>query len=286
LEGEWALISAALPHLPNGNYRTLQDVCKLIGGFLEFSGRWTEWLKLSLQAESKAIAVYDFDNAGWRAFDAGWVYYLLHQPANVLTYASRAETHWKKSNYGYMENAAILKLRGMAYQLKHNFDLAIQAFYESVELQIRIRPESKNVAMSLNDLAEAERLAGNYKAAERELKSALRISQSLADDQEGTAIYLCNLAGLALDQGFWQQAEEYAKKALPIAEVVERQELIASDCLRLAKAITKQDRFAEGLPYLRRAIEIFSRLHAKELKEAQELLKIVEQETRNQRSTD
>jgi tetratricopeptide (TPR) repeat protein len=136
--------------------------------------------------------------------------------------------------------------------------------------------------MSLNDLAEAERLAGSYKAAERELKSALKISQALRDDQEGTAIYLCNLAGLALDQGAWQQAEEYARKALPIAEGVKRQDLIASDCLRLAKAIAKQNRSEESLPYLRRSMAIFSRLHSKDLKEAQDLLTKLEQGNENQ----
>ena len=280
LEAEWPLISAALPYLPNGNYRTLQDICKLIGSFLEFSGRWTEWLKLSLQAESRAVALYDWENAGWRALDAGWVYYLLNQPDNVLTYASQAETHWRKSKYGFLENAAVVKLKGMAYQLGQNYNLAIEAFYEAVELQIRIRPESKYVAMSLNDLAEAERLAGNYKAADRELQSALRISRSLSDDEEGTAIYLCNLAGLALDQGNWQLAEKHAREALPIAEVVGRQELIASDCLRLAKAILKQNRLEESVPYLRKAIEIFSRLHSKDLQQAQELLKTIDQESR------
>ena len=39
--------------------------------FLEFHGRWDEWLSLNQQAEAKAVAAGDHDNAGWRAYQAG-----------------------------------------------------------------------------------------------------------------------------------------------------------------------------------------------------------------------
>ncbi|MCK7480953.1 MAG: hypothetical protein M0C28_29915 [Candidatus Moduliflexus flocculans] len=53
-------------------------------------------------------------------------------------------------------------------------------------------------------------------------------------------IYTGNLAGLALDREQWAEAESLAREALALAEKVGRQELIASDCHRLAKALLKQ----------------------------------------------
>lgn len=281
LETEWPLISAAIPLFINGSYRNLQTACRLLDGFLEFSGRWTEWLNLSLQAESKAIASYDSENAGWRAYNAGWAYYLLQQPENVLICASRAESHWKKSQSGYLKKAIVLRLKGMAHQLKQDYEAAINAFYEALDFQTRIRPNSKDVAASLNDLAEAERLIRNYQAAEHDFKLALKIAQNLTD-REGSAIYMCNLAELALNREAWGEAEKYAKEALPITERLGRQELIAIDCLRLAKALAHQDRPAESLSYARRAIEIFTRLRSKDLQEAQELLAEIEQAIKDQ----
>ena len=71
-----------------------------------------------------------------------------------------------------------------------------------------------------------------------------------------------NLAELALDREQWAEAESLAREALALAEKVGRQELIASDCHRLAKALLKQNQVIldEALSMSRRAVEIFTRL--------------------------
>ena len=95
--------------------------------------------------------------------------------------------------------------------------------------------------LTLNDLAGAEQLNKDYPAAERDYREALRIAKIIKDD-EGIAIYTGNLAELALDREQWAEAESLAREALALAEKVGRQELIASDCHRLAKALLKQNR--------------------------------------------
>jgi hypothetical protein len=63
-------------------------------------------------------------------------------------------------------------------------------------------------------------------------------------------------------------------QALAFAEEVGRQELIGFDCWLIAKAMARQSRRADGLPYARRAVEIFTKLQSPEnLAAAQAVLK-------------
>jgi tetratricopeptide (TPR) repeat protein len=117
----------------------------------------------------------------------------------------------------------------------------------------------------------------DYPAAERDYREALRIAKKNKND-EHIAKYTGNLAALALDREQWAEAESLAREALALAEKVGRQELIASDCHRLAKALLKQNHtfFDEALSLSRRAVEIYTRLRHPDLQEAQETLAEIE----------
>jgi tetratricopeptide (TPR) repeat protein len=293
LDVEWEFISAALPRLLLGDNDRLQTVCDQLYQFLNFTGRWDDLLWLHEQAEACALGTDDKESAGWQAYRAGWAYRLRNQPAEVLACAARVAEHWKDST---PRNKAIaINLRGLGHRLGEDYPAAIIAYREVVEIIRSISPESNDVAIALNDLASAEHLNEDYPAAERDYREALRIAKIIKDD-EGTAIYTVNLAALALDREQWAEAESLAREALALAEKVGRQELIASDCHRLAKALLMQSRSrlqrdvtseeemsrqrrdlreAEGLS--RRAVEIFTRLRSPEkLKEAQETLAKIE----------
>ncbi len=71
LDAEWDFISAALPRLLTGDNDRLQTVCDQLYQFLDFTGRWDDVLWLSEQAEARALAANDKENAGWRAYRAG-----------------------------------------------------------------------------------------------------------------------------------------------------------------------------------------------------------------------
>ena len=118
LEAEWPTIAAALPLWVQGDNERLQRVCDALIDFLDFSGRWDEWLALSQQAEAKAAAAEDFYNAGWRAYDAGWVYDLRGQADEVLVCADRCAEHWEKApSAGAREKAIAIRLRGTGLQI-------------------------------------------------------------------------------------------------------------------------------------------------------------------------
>ncbi len=280
LDTEWDFLSAALPRLLTGDNDRLQTVCSQFTFFFEFTGRWDEWVWLSEQAETRALAADDKENAGRQAYRAGYGYYLRNQPAEVLACAARASEHWQKAA-PYLQAVAI-RLRGIGHKLNKDFPATIASYREALEIFRATSPESDDVASILNDLAGVEHAHKDYPAAERDYREALRIAKKNKND-EHIANYTGNLAELALDREQWAEAESLAREALALAEKVGRQELIAANCHNLAKALLKQSGksdwqsdLQEALSLSRRAVEIFTRLRYRDLPEAQETLAEIE----------
>ncbi len=295
LDAEWDFISAALPRLLTGNnINRLQTVCEQLFEFLNFTGRWDDNLWLHEQGEERALASNDKENAGGRAHYAGRIYLLRNQPIKALACASRVAEHWQDGTP--RKKAIAIQLRGLGHKQNKDYSAAINAYRKALEIYRSISPESNEVAITLNDLADAERENKDYPVAEHDYRESLRIAKKVGH-QELFAETRGNLAALALDREQWAEAESLAREALALAEKVGRQELIASDCDRLAKALLKQNLASvgatrpvqesalsdregsplhEALSLSRRAVEIFTHLRHPELQSAQETLEEIE----------
>ena len=271
LDAAWPTLAAALPRFIAGPNDRLQTVCNALHNFLNYTGRWDEWLALLQDAEAKAVAAKDFFYAGWRAYEAGCVHLLRGQSMGVLTYANCAEAHWHEAQAGARERAVAIRLRGMGHRLAKDYSAAVEASRESVELYRTLNLESEDVTTGLNSLAEAERLSGDLDAAERDYREALRIAKAI-NFSEGIAAYTGNLAVVALNRGDWLGAEALAHEALLLAEKVGRKELIASNCHRIAFTLVQQGRKLEALPYAQCAVEIFIDLRSPDLEAARRIL--------------
>jgi tetratricopeptide (TPR) repeat protein len=184
LDVEWAAITASLPLFLKGDISHLQRLCHNLDNFLSFSGRWDERLALCLQAEERANAAGDTYHAGWLAYNAGTVYSRRGQASELLTCARRVEAYW--SSGSAREQAYVMQLHGLWYELEKDYPAAVVAFREMVSMLRTVAPESTNVATALNNLASAESAIGNYEAAERDNREALRIARKI-DDRRGVA---------------------------------------------------------------------------------------------------
>jgi tetratricopeptide (TPR) repeat protein len=259
LNREWPTIAAALPLFIAGPNERLQIVCSALRFFLEYTLRWDEWLSLESQGEVRALATNDYDSAGWRAFQSGWVHYLRSQADATNVCADRASAHWDKAHYDSQDFRRALRLRGLVHYLKKDYSVAISTYLEALDLARSATAPIHVISSLLNDLGLAEADSGDFEAAERHYLEALTAARTSAY-WEGVATQTANLAGLMIRKKDWRTAEEYASDSLRVSEKVGRLELIAESNYHLAQALVRQGKNSEALPHAQRALHIYKQI--------------------------
>ena len=259
LEAEWPTFAAALSLLMQSGNERLQTVCSALFRFLEFSGRWDAASMLFIQAEAIALAAGDFFEAGLRRYHASWFHYIRGEADRLSADMERFEFYLHQSESYLVNRKEIVRMRGLVFELKEDYPAAQSALVESLRLAHSLDPDNEAVRVLLHDLGRVKHKQGDLTSAEQHLRESLRISQEFKDvvlipDNIG------ELAELALARKQWPEAENLAREALEGSERLGRLDHVAMNCLRLAQALTQQNRPEEALPLAQRAVDIFTRL--------------------------
>ena len=161
---------------------------------------------------------------------------------------------------GSSMEGALVTMRGRVEFVLGFLKEAETSFRRALEiLEKALGPDHRNVAASLNDLAELYRTQGRYAEAERLHQRALEIlEKALGPDHPEVAASLNNLAGLHYAQGRYAEAEPLHQRALGIREKAlgPDHRNVATSLNDLAELYRTQGRYAEAEPLHQRALEI------------------------------
>jgi tetratricopeptide (TPR) repeat protein len=259
LDAAWPIITAALPLFMAGSNERLQTVCDALRHFLDFTIRWDEWLSLEQQGLARAETVNQSDRAAQRAYRSGWVYHQRGEGDSVLACANRAARHWDAIGAGPIERATALRLRGLGYFDKSDYEAAISAHRQALDLVRELGTEHVFLSAVLTGLARAEDGSGNSVDAEQHYREALALVRT-ENSLDGIATCVGNLADMMIRKRDWKQAETFAREGLSIAEKVGRQQLVAANDLNLARALIQQEKHEEALPHAQRALLLFEQM--------------------------
>jgi tetratricopeptide (TPR) repeat protein len=259
LDAEWPTLAPALRLFLAGPIERLQNVCSALRFFLEFTLRWDEWLSLEQQAEARAATANDRVNAGWRAFQIGWIHVLRGQADAVFDCARRAAAHWENASVGSRERYAAIRLRAVGHSISKDHKAAVAAFSEALTEARNQTADKDLLAKALSGLANAEHASGDLVSAEQHYRDAVEAAKT-ADDPDEVATSTGNLARVMLDKEEWQKAETLAREAVTLSEKLGRLQLVGSNNLRLAVALIRQGKKDEALPHAKEGLRIYEQL--------------------------
>ncbi|MBI3821638.1 MAG: TIR domain-containing protein, partial [Planctomycetes bacterium] len=98
LDAAWPTVAPAMPIFANLPDDTFQKLCDGLREFLDFTGRWDDWLSLSELGEAKAVAAGDHNGSCRRAIDASTAFQRRGKWDDSLRCLDRAKAHQKSAN--------------------------------------------------------------------------------------------------------------------------------------------------------------------------------------------
>jgi tetratricopeptide (TPR) repeat protein len=269
LEAEWLNLEATavalydLTGLPDRlTDKTLavmfSDLALALRSFMRSYGYWDEWLRLSMWAYEVAVALEDWHNASWRAYDAAFIHWNRTETALASEWTRRMEISVQKSG-NRRDRVIVTRLQGLVAEQRGALKEA-EYYYREALSACRNLEERADEASLLNDLGELYRQQRDYDRARQCYLDALALDEKTGD-KEDQATYSGNLGNLALVRGHLEEAQQWYEREMALAKEVGRHDLVARAQSGLARVYEKQGRHVEALPLAEEAMQIRKRLH-------------------------
>ncbi|MDQ3918083.1 MAG: tetratricopeptide repeat protein [Acidobacteriota bacterium] len=282
LSAEWANLDAAAEWLwqtaqvqsdgvgDERAARALNDLAAKLGnasGPLFFFGRWDQSLLLSARAYEAMVALGEWSNAGWRAYQVFWIHFHRGDNEEAALWTERCTEAWARSGHK----------REMAMGMRTRARLAIkEGDYERAESLLKTALDIQRDIGSVNahlfsDLGLVELNRGHYDEAENYYREALALSEKSAD-REGVAAQYASLGILASRRQRWDEAHDWLEKAHSLGRQLGRQDLLFVTLRHLALVYESEGRYEDALLLAREALAISEKLNSRPHTATRELI--------------
>ncbi len=249
--------------------RMLGELASALRTFLWFRGYWDERIRLAEWAYRAAEAREAWREAGWRAYDAAWIYYHRGETEPAQAWAGRMAQAMERGGTrpGLAES---VRLQGLLAQQRGDLAEAERLYREALRAYRALEDEASEATL-LNNLGEMARLRGDYRQAEASYRRALEIAEKRGN-KEQQANFSGNLGLLALDEGRPEEARPWFEQSLALAREVGRQDLIAFAQHNLARVLEEAGRYAEALPLAEEALRFREQKRDRNLENTRQLV--------------
>lgn len=272
IASEWANLDAAAGWLwsraeVQGEKVRARDAAQILNGLarnlcgaegpLFYLGWWEESLKLLMRAYAAARALRAWEDVGWRAYQAAWIYYCRDMPDEAENWANNCAEGWAHVANKHLQ-AMEAWIRGRVAQLRKDYDLSEKLFQEALAYW-RESISDENVAIILLDLGKLELERENYDAAEHHLHESLAIMEKLASEARIAVTYM-RLGAVALMRERRSEARNWYQQALSLSFKTGRQDLIANVQYSLALMYEQEGQPESALELAQQALAIYEKL--------------------------
>lgn len=240
--------------------RALGDLADELGGAagpLFYFGRWDQHLLLNARAYEAMIALGEWSDAGWCAYQVAWIHINRHNNKEAALWVEHCAQAWSRSGHRH-EIAMGTRARALVALNERNYDTAERLLKEVLDIQRDLGLDA-STSRVLSDLGSLEFNRGHHDKAEDYFREALALSEKTGY-QEGVAMQHANLGVLAASRQRWDEARDWLEKANSLARNLGRQDLLLSTLRYLALTYEAEGRYEAALTLAQEALNISEKL--------------------------
>jgi tetratricopeptide (TPR) repeat protein len=242
--------------------RLLVTLDRALNVFLRYRGYWDERVRLGELAYDAAKALQDWPNAGWSAYETGWIYYLRGEVERAQSWFNRMLRVIELSEVQGGQTVAPY-LRGLSAYHAGKSAEAERLWTEALKLS-RESAQTEEEMIVLHDLGNVAWRLKKDGQAEDYYHQSLAIAEQI-DDKEHQAVCFGSLGKIATKRSRPAEARPFYQRQLELAQALGRQDLVAKAQAGYARALEAERDYSAALRRAEEALNISERLQDRDL---------------------